>query len=197
MSTVLRLGPRDHGRPMIFDEFMAGDYEEGYRYEIIDGRLYVTPMPNYPHDWVEQYVFRELLRYSETHPEVINRVTNKARVFVPGAEATTAPEPDIVAYCNFPAGPHVDWRDVSPLFVVEVLSGEDDEKDLVRNVGLYLLVPSIQEYWVFDIRADPAHPTLRVHRLIASRWEISELKPETGYATSLLPGFSLPVTPMQ
>jgi hypothetical protein len=25
----LKLGPADHGRPLRFDEFMAGDYQEG------------------------------------------------------------------------------------------------------------------------------------------------------------------------
>ena len=39
MATVLKIGPADHGRPMTLDEFQAGDYEEGYKYELIDGEL--------------------------------------------------------------------------------------------------------------------------------------------------------------
>ena len=27
MATVTKLGPSDHGRPMSYEEFMAGDYE--------------------------------------------------------------------------------------------------------------------------------------------------------------------------
>ena len=38
MATVPKMGPADHGRPLDLDEFMAGDYEEGYQYELIDGR---------------------------------------------------------------------------------------------------------------------------------------------------------------
>ena len=34
----------------------------------------------------------------EDHPEAINHVTDKARVFVPGAAEVTAPEPDIAAF---------------------------------------------------------------------------------------------------
>src|SRR5687768_14222795 len=46
MSTMLRIGPHDHGREMTYEEFLAGDYEEGYKYELIRGELYVSPQPN-------------------------------------------------------------------------------------------------------------------------------------------------------
>ena len=49
------------------------------------------------------------------------------------------------------------WEDVSPILVGEILSG-DPEKDMVRNVELYLLVPTIKEYWLFDTREDPEQP---------------------------------------
>ena len=195
MATVLRLGPHEHGRVMTFEEFIAGDYEQGYCYELIEGKLYVSPHPNQTHDWITRYVQKKLMQYSESHPEAINCVSGAARVFVPGAEATTAPEPDIAAYRDFPAGPDVHWRDVSPVLVVEVLGGKDDEKDLVRNVDLYLRVPSIQEYWVFDIRQDPRHPTLIVHRRQETAWDVSELASDTVYTTDLLPDFSLAVAP--
>ena len=46
MSTVQsKLGPADHGRAMTLDEFDDADYEPGYKYELIDGRLYVSPDP--------------------------------------------------------------------------------------------------------------------------------------------------------
>ena len=42
-SDTRQLGPADHGRELTYDEFLAGDYEEGHKYELIDGRLYVSP----------------------------------------------------------------------------------------------------------------------------------------------------------
>src|SRR5687768_15664390 len=85
------------------------------------------------------------MSYARSHPSVINYVTAKARVFVSGRRRTTCPEPDIAAYRDFPLAdlPQVRWEDVSPMLVVEVLGGEDDQKDLVRNVALYLQVPTI------------------------------------------------------
>src|SRR6266851_438244 len=56
MATVLRLGRADHGRPMTLDEFWHSDYEEGYKYELIDGKLYVSPLPNLPGSLVERWI---------------------------------------------------------------------------------------------------------------------------------------------
>ena len=195
MSTVTRLGPGDHGRELSFDEYMAGDYEEGWHYELIDGSLYVTPAPNYSHDWLEKLIFRSLQEYSSKHPDIIGHVTDKARVFVPGARRTTAPEPDIVAYRRVPPGRRVDWREISPFIVAEILGHGSEDKDLERNVDLYLRVPSIEEYWVFDIREDPDQPLMRAHRRRGAGWEVIDLAADKSYTTPLLPGFSLRVDP--
>src|SRR5258708_10401086 len=56
------------------------------------------------------------------------------------------------------------WQNVSPLLVAEVISEDTAEKDLERNVALYLLVPSIREYWIIDPRISPDEPTLTVYR---------------------------------
>ena len=156
MSTVLKkLGPTDHGRPMTLEEFMAARSVEGYHYELIDGKLYVSPLPNLPENRVEDWVFDQLKLYVRDQSDVINFVTNKARVFVPRRRRLTNPEPDVAAYRNFPLHlpfRSVRWQDVSPILVVEVLSLDDPDKDLVRNVELYLQVPSIKEYWLFDTR---------------------------------------------
>ena len=54
----LRLGPGDHGQRMSYDEYLAGDYQPGYKYELIDGELYVSPEANRAHDWVEWGLLR-------------------------------------------------------------------------------------------------------------------------------------------
>jgi Uma2 family endonuclease len=159
MPTLTKLGPTDHGRPVMLDDFMSSDYQEGYQYELIDGMLYATPLPNLPESRVEQWVLSRLWSYGQANPSVINFVNNKARVFVPDRPGVTNPEPDVVAYHDFPVKAPFDavrWEDISPVLVVEVLSREDPDKDLVRNVELYLQVPSIREYWIFDTQAEGA-----------------------------------------
>ena len=199
MATVSKIGPADHGRPMTLDEFLTGSYEQGSKYELIDGKLYVSPEPNLPEGLVEGWLFRKLDRYSVEHPEVLNWVYYKTRVFVPGRRRVTCPEPDLAAYHDFPLDADyrdIRWQDVSPVLVVEVLSEGDPDKDLVRNVALYLQVPSIREYWILDSRDDPNHPTMLVYRRRGRRWQRPiNVAPGETYTTRLLPGFELILDP--
>ncbi len=66
---------------------------------------------------------------------------------------------------------------------------------MVRNVELYFQVSTIKEYWLLDTRADPDHPTMRVHRRHGSRWRIIDLAAGATYTTKLLPGFELILNP--
>jgi Uma2 family endonuclease len=194
MATVAKIGPADHGRPMTEEEFYGGDYEEGYRYEIIDGRLCVSPYPNLPEDWVAEWLHFQLKSYAHAHPRVLKHVSKGGRVFVPGRRLATVPEPDIAAYRRFPLRLRVRdmrWQDVSPVLVVEVLSADDPAKDLVRNVALYLEVPSIKEYWVLDARRDADRPGMTAYRRRGQAWRATDVPPGGRYTTRLLPGFEL------
>ena len=199
MATVTKLGPSDHGRLMSYDEFMAGDYEQGYKYEIIDGRLYVAPATNLAEYSDEDWLLDQLNAYARRRPKVINFVTNKARVFVPGRPGATVPEPDLAAYHNFPTElpfRERNWRKVSPILIGEILTEGDPDKDLVRNVELYRGVPSVEEYWIVDVREDPDRPTMTVHRRQGRRrWQIIEVAFGETYRTPLLPGFKLLLDP--
>jgi Uma2 family endonuclease len=194
MTTVLKLGPADHGRELTLEEFLSGDYAEGHRYELIDGRLYVSPQANFPHDLLVRWLFRKLDHYAEQHEDVINYVSFGARVFVPDRDDVTCPEPDIAAYRKVPLHrppEDVDWQNLSPILVVEVLSPDELDKDLVRNVELYFQVPSVREYWVLDTRQEVERPTLIAHRRYGKRWRVHEVTGGETYTTRLLPDFEL------
>lgn len=200
MKTALKLGPKDHGRELTDEEFETARYKEGYRYEIIDGRLYVSPIPNLPHADLVKWLEKTLEAYSTACPQFVNKVTAPARVFVRSAVRSTRPEPDIAIYRDYPY--HLPrrerrWQDISPILVVEVISDDTAEKDFVRNVELYLQVPSIQEYWIIDQGEDDEHFFLRVYRRGRGRRWRQPIDVPFGqtYTTPLLPGFSLPVDP--
>ncbi len=194
MTTLLKLGPADHDRKLTEQEFSKGDYQSGYKYEIIDGKLYVSPLPDCSEHRVEKWFFGELFLHTRSHRDVIYYVTDKARVFIPGREDLTVPAPDLAAYRNFPLRLSMDegrWEDVSPLLVGEILSSQDPDKDLQRDVGLYFQVPSIREYWIVDTRQSADQPTLTVHRRHGKRLRVVEVAAGATYTTRLLPGFQL------
>ncbi len=199
MTTLLVLGPTDHGRPISREEFETARSREGYCYELIDGRVYVSPVPNLPHDFLVEWLYGLLYDYSRGRPDVINYLSAKARVYAPEREEATSPEPDLAAYRDFPRGTPIgerSWEDVSPILVGEVVSEDNAEKDLERNVELYLQVPSIREYWILDPRENPDRPTLRVYRRRGERWQRPiDVAPGETYSTRLLPGFVLRLDP--
>lgn len=186
LTTTLQFGPADHGRVVNDEELELAEYEPGFEYEVIYGRLFVAPAPNADHDAFEKFILFQIYDYRKLRPDVVGYVTDRSRVFVPTELATTAPEPDLALFKQRPA----DWRNITPFVVGEVLRGDDFNKDLFRNVSLYWDVPSIREYWVFDIRDDAARAKLIVYRRAVGDWEVSECT-KAEYETPLLPGFKL------
>jgi Uma2 family endonuclease len=196
---LLKLSPADHGRSLTLDDFDSAEFEPGFRYEIIDGRLYVSHEPDPTENDLELWLFEKLWDYSREKPDVINRVTNKGRVFVHGRAKATVPEPDIAAFADYPLEQRlkgIKWSEISPMLVCEVLVGSP-QKDLQRNVTLYLDVPSIKEYWVLDGRDDPERPTLIQHRRHGKRWVVRSYSHGSTFTTRSLPGFSLLIDPLK
>jgi Uma2 family endonuclease len=199
MTTLLRIGPADHGRPVTVEEFEAAQDEEGYSSELIDGRLYVSPAAELPHDRITRWILKILNEYADKHAEVLNYVTGHARVPIPGRVRPSQAQPDVTAYHDFPLHlpiRSVKWRDISPVLVVEVVSEDNPEKDLVRNVDIYECVPSIREYWILNPLEDPDHPPLKVYRKRGRTWQRPiDVPAGSIYTTKLLPGLELLVDP--
>jgi Uma2 family endonuclease len=199
MATVqLKLGPADQGRALSLDEYESADYVPGFKYEIIDGRLYVSPAPNFPESFLESWLVRKLDRHMGARPDVINYVANKPRVFVRKRRKPTVPEPDIAAYHDLPLDQPIrslHWRDLGPILVVEVLVEGDIYKDLSRNPELYHRVPSIKEYWVLNGSEAPDEPSLIQHRRRGKAWTVTTFPYDSTFTTRILPGFSLVIDP--
>ena len=195
---TLKIGPKSHGRPISEWEFDAADFTQGYQYEIIDGRIEVAAEPEPQENYLETWIERKLVRYSEGHSEILNYVTTKGRVYTPSQRRTTIPEPDITCYAEFPhlrAARDLGWHEVSPLLVVEVLVFGDPAKDLERNVKIYLQVPSIREYWVIDGRDSAERPQLIQHRRVGKRWGVRAYPFGSHFTTKMMPGFELVLDP--
>jgi Uma2 family endonuclease len=194
----LKLGPLEHGRRLTLAEFDEAEYLPGFKYEIIDGRLYVSPAPNVPESYLEYWLYGELRRYADDHPDVLSYVTPKGRVFLPARVRATVPEPDIAAYAAFPHDlplRQVRWQNLSPCLVAEVLVDGDFSKDMTRNPELYLRLPALREYWVLNGSVDPDEPTLIQHRRRGKAWVVTAFPFGSTFTTKLLPGFELVIDP--
>ncbi len=192
------LRPSDHGRAISLEDFEHAKGQQGYRYELIDGRVEVSPEADQPHDDLGEWVADQLREYRRSHRDEIGKISVHARVHVPGRRAPTCPEPDLAAYrpVRFIPLRLRNWQKISPFLVAEVLSPGTLKKDLERNVEIYRQVPTIREYWIIDQRIDPDQPTLIVYRRRGQNWQKPIVVPFGGtYETNMLPGFMLVVEP--
>ena len=172
--------------------------QEGYRYEMIEGRVFVSPAPDMPHDDLERMAQGGVPRRTPERPDILRRVNGAARVFLPRAcrrrdrpgagHRLLRGIPD-----DRPPRGRRNWRTVSPFLVVEILSEDNQDKDLERNRRLYLEVASIREYWILDPLEDADRPSLIVYRPPeGQRWAARAASSRGGtYTTPMLPGFSL------
>jgi Uma2 family endonuclease len=199
-TTKLQLTPSDHGKRLSLDEWDNADCLPGYKYELIRGNLYVSPVPNQPENFLEEWIGLALRLYAVQNPDVINYVSAKSRVFLEEEpEEATVPEPDLSAYCGYTVSESREsrnWSESKPVLVIEVLVDGDEERDLTRNPELYLQLPSIKEYWVVDGRANWRLPSIICHRRYGKRWVIRTHAAGTIFTSRILPGFELLIQPI-
>jgi Uma2 family endonuclease len=137
--------------------------DDGKRYEIIDGELFVTPAPGYPHQRALRELFRRLDPYLHGRRD--------AEVIFSPADVRSGPrtsvQPDLfVMRRPVRAGPH-GWPDLGTLILaVEILSPTTARVDRGRKRALYQR-EGLPEYWIVDLDS----------RLV-ERWRPGDERPE-------------------
>ena len=174
-------------RTMTLEEFHALPDEEGKRYELIDGELFVSAAPSRKHFW--------------THRRLLDR-------FIVGVEATgwgavfyapvevrlggpTAVQPDLFVLRTerlhlFEADAVVGPPDI----IAEVLSPSTRRQDLEIKRRRYERA-GVLEYWI----ADPDNDTLTVYALRGGRYETVPVI-DGRVASTVVPGLVVEITPL-
>jgi len=138
--------------------------DDGNRYEIIDGRLYVTPFPTYAH----QQAVTQLVTLLNNHV----RQNRTGRVFAAGLKVVldepSGIGPDVVFVSTARmVDMQADGYYGAPDLVVEVLSSKPE---LDRFVKLHKYADAgVAHYWIVDA----AGRTLSAYRLEAGRYALA------------------------
>ncbi len=120
---------------------------DGKRYEIIDGILYVTPAPRYVHQRAVMVLYALLQPYATMVELDVMPLLGDVRY-----SERTLVQPDIFVFRNAPGARVRDWPGIHPLhLVVEVLSRSTRTRDRTVKRALYQ-AEGIPEYWIVDIR---------------------------------------------
>jgi Uma2 family endonuclease len=180
------LGPESNGILLTPQEFDRADFEAGWRFELINGVLIVTPLPLMNEAEPNDYLGYLLHRYREEHPQ--------------GKKAlnATAPERIIRTGRNRRRVDRVLWAGLGrlprksemPTIAVEFTSKRkrDRVRDYETKRDEYLLA-GVKEYWIID--RFTATMTVLTRRRGRNRSQV--FQKDAIYTTDLLPGFELPL----
>jgi Uma2 family endonuclease len=118
--------------------------DDGNRYEVVDGELFVTPAPSPAHEALA-YELRDILE-PYVRAQRIGRVhTPRTVIRTRGSEV----EPDLMVR-PITKLPPAKWEEAPiPLLVVEILSRTTWRRDHEQKRAFYLR-NSVEQYWVVD-----------------------------------------------
>ena len=137
--------------------------DDGNRYEVVDGELFVTPPPSWRHGTASKLLFVRLHLYAAEHGVAD---VHHAPADVPYGPRT-AVQPDLFAVPLVDGRRPRTWEEAGRLLLaVEVLSPSSARADRTVKRRLYQR-EGVPEYWVVDVDA----------RLV-ERWRPDDQRPE-------------------
>lgn len=142
---------------LTYDDLAQLPQDDGFRRELIDGELFVSPSPVQRH----QLAVLAIAAAFHVHVRQHGGLAFPAPMDVVFAAGTVV-EPDVVVLGADRAAQLTDERfiDVVPDLLVEVSSPSTRRLDLIKKRGLYER-EGVPEYWFVDLEAD----VVDVHRL--------------------------------
>jgi Uma2 family endonuclease len=162
--------------------------DDGKRYEIIDGELFVNPAPVLRHQFIVGNVYFRLRLYLEGRAggKVLMAPTDVVfandRIVQPDVVVIKSDRDSIIGTKNIQGRPHL---------VVEVLSDGTRRYDEIQKRRLYESA-GVEEYWVVD----PELELLKIYRLSGGTYVLAaEVDTDKGgtITSPLLPDFALPI----
>lgn len=144
-------------------EMARGLPEDGKRYEVLDGELFVTPSPTWDHQTVLALLHRSLESYVRLHELGWLRWSPADIEFTP----TRLVQPDLFVVPARAEGQPKSWADVKELLLaIEALSPSTAGVDRLKKRLIYQ-DEGVSEYWIVDVDA----------RLV-ERWRPGDTRPE-------------------
>lgn len=160
--------------------------DDGNRYEVIDGRLYVSPPPIVPHQNASGEIFGYVWAYLQQ--------TRLGKVFSAPIGVVLDDEnglqPDLV-YVSAERLSTISRRGIegAPDLVMEVLSPSTRSRDLGIKMRRYAAA-SVPHYWIVD----PRSQALRTYRLSEQGYALTgEYGPGSIFRPELFPGLEIPI----
>ncbi len=184
----LRLGPRSAGQLLTPAEFDSARFQGGWRYELINGVLVVSPTPSRKERHPNQELGRWLANYQEQHPQGSSLDLNLYEETIETRQNRRRADQAIWAGL----GRNPKKGDIPTVVAEFVSSGKvNRERDYVTKRTEYREI-GVREYWVID----RFRRALTVFRFSGESDQELVISEKQTCETPLLPGFVLPLAPL-
>jgi Uma2 family endonuclease len=159
------------------------DTDEGFRAEIVDGRLYVMDPPSRYHQGIDRNLLVKIALFLEGKPGKVYPAPFGVRLF-PKDDLSddTYFEPDITVICD-PSKLEDRGCKGAPDMIIEILSPSNRQNDMLVKFRKYLQA-GVREYWIVD----PEGKTVHVCILDQGQYRVSVYDETQTAAVSVLPG---------
>jgi Uma2 family endonuclease len=163
--------------------------EDGNRYEVIEGELFVSCAPGLPHQLVTANIIGCFLKYLEGNP--VGRIVPTPGLILSKYSGVI---PDLVFYSHARGKEIIanDRLNAAPEIVIEILSPgrENISRDRIAKRQLYAK-HVVGEYWIVDSE----NRSVEIYRLQNQSLELVAVLRENAELTSpSLPGFACPLS---
>ncbi len=177
-----------HIQPLLTIADLDSLPDDGNRYELIDGDLYVSRTPHINHQFAISNLLYAIKDYLNRNP--IGKVIPEPGVIFSDYDAVI---PDVAYVSNERFGKIVAGGKftAAPDLVIEILSPGSENERRDRNVKRRLYsVRGVRKYWIVDVQAS----VVEVYRPQDANLNlVATLSGEDEITTSLLPGFGCKV----
>jgi Uma2 family endonuclease len=159
-NTIEKHLPRYENLRVTREEYLDLE-EDGFRYDMIDGVLQMSPSPDFEHAKRANRFNFQILQYLESNP--IAEVVFECDVLLPDGEDVLRPDISVVLNENTnKIKMHIHG---APDIVAEVISPSTKNRDLGIKATRYLN-SGIKEYWILD----PYEKSISVWRNEGTNW---------------------------
>jgi Uma2 family endonuclease len=157
--------------------------DDGNRYEIIDGVLYMTTAPSAFHQWIIRQLARALFRQIDD-AAIGTTLWAPIGVFMPGCDPV---QPDLLVIRTADLGMIHDRRVYGvPALLIEVLSPSNPEQDLEMKRDAYAQA-GVPEYWIIRPAERDALVFSQPDTVLGIYTRVNTIAPGGDFASPTLP----------
>jgi Uma2 family endonuclease len=176
-------------KPLTIADWDAMPFEDGYRYEIIEGELFASCSPGLTHQRVSGNLFFQITSYLLANP--IGEIVSTPGLIL---SDTSGVIPDLVFFANEQRSSIITGERLTgpPALIIEILSpgSGNIKRDRIAKLDLFAK-HGVPEYWIVD----PQSSTIERYVDDGSSLSLAEtLGEEDSLMTAALPGFSCQVS---